>query len=106
MNLQIIRDIARERGFHPGRLTKIDLIRCIQREEGNFDCYGTALTGYCDQHVCLWREDCLDLGPTDGEKAPAEATPATQKEGKKKTAAGPKDGKPEKGAKPTAKTRA
>lgn len=37
---------------------KADLIRKIQRAEGNFDCFGTA-TEYCDQWDCCFREDCL-----------------------------------------------
>jgi hypothetical protein len=37
---------------------KGDLIRQIQKAEGNFDCFGTA-TGYCDQWLCCFREDCL-----------------------------------------------
>ena len=37
---------------------KKDLVKMIQRTEGNFDCYGSA-TNYCDQMLCCWREDCL-----------------------------------------------
>ena len=40
------------------KYSKKDLIRTIQRKEGNFDCFGTA-SDYCDQLVCCWREDCL-----------------------------------------------
>lgn len=60
MQLQAIRGIAREQGV-PGRsrLSKPDLIRAIQRHEGNFDCFGTAREGYCDQTSCLWLGDCL-----------------------------------------------
>ncbi len=39
-------------------LSKRELIRRIQRTEGNFDCFGTAKT-YCDQFECCFREDCL-----------------------------------------------
>ena len=59
MNVQQIKIIARDRGLKPGKLVKGDLIRMIQREEGNFACFGTAITGECDQTACLWREDCL-----------------------------------------------
>lgn len=38
---------------------KAGLIRCIQRAEGNFDCYARADRGECDQGACLWRADCL-----------------------------------------------
>ncbi|MFM1896427.1 MAG: hypothetical protein RLZZ385_1501 [Pseudomonadota bacterium] len=59
MNVQQIKTIAKERGLKPGKLAKTDLIRLIQQEEGNFACFGTAITGECDQTGCLWREDCL-----------------------------------------------
>jgi hypothetical protein len=39
-------------------LSKVELIRRIQKAEGNFDCFGTA-KGYCDQLQCSFREDCL-----------------------------------------------
>jgi len=39
-------------------LSKAELIRQIQRAEGNFDCFGTA-KDYCDQFQCCFREDCL-----------------------------------------------
>ncbi len=61
MNMQGIREIAKGRGFSPGRLRKVELVRMLQREEGYFDCYATAYAGYCNQTGCLWREDCLAL---------------------------------------------
>ncbi len=39
-------------------LTKAELIRRIQKAEGNFDCFGTA-KDYCDQLQCCFREDCF-----------------------------------------------
>jgi hypothetical protein len=38
--------------------SKTDLIKTIQRKEGNFDCFDTA-RNYCDQSACYWRSDCL-----------------------------------------------
>lgn len=38
--------------------SKKDLIKTIQRAEGNFDCFGTA-KGSCDQLQCYWRSDCV-----------------------------------------------
>jgi len=61
MNIQKIRAIAKERGIKAGSLKKTDLIRAIQRAEGNFDCFGTAESGACNQIDCLWREDCLKV---------------------------------------------
>ncbi len=59
MNVQEVRNIARKRGVNPGRMKKDDLIRAIQRAEGNFDCFGTATEEECDQESCAWREDCF-----------------------------------------------
>ena len=59
MEMKEVRSIARKRGVVPGRMGKEDLIRAVQRAEGNFDCYGTATEEVCDQEDCLWREDCL-----------------------------------------------
>jgi len=39
-------------------LSKAELIRRIQKAEGNFECFGTA-TAYCDQVQCCFRPDCL-----------------------------------------------
>ncbi|MFH1889130.1 MAG: hypothetical protein ABH806_03470 [Candidatus Omnitrophota bacterium] len=40
------------------RYPKKALIKEIQRREGNFDCFGTAVNN-CDQIICCWRDDCL-----------------------------------------------
>ena len=62
MKLQEIREIAKTLGLpKAGALQKVDLIREIQRLEGNFDCFARACDGYCDQSGCTWRTDCLKL---------------------------------------------
>ena len=61
MKIGRIRTIARSYGVNPGRQGKRELIREIQRQEGNFDCFATAYDGICDQYHCLWREDCFAL---------------------------------------------
>ena len=38
--------------------TKTELIRRIQKAEGNYDCFGTA-KGYRDQFQCSFRQDFL-----------------------------------------------
>jgi len=58
MKMQEIRAKAKELGINSFGKSKADLIREIQRTEGNFDCYGTA-RGYCDQDDCCFREPCL-----------------------------------------------
>lgn len=59
MKVQEIKNIVKERGLKPGRLTKTDLVRLLQKEEGNFTCFGTAVEGECDQIGCMWRDDCF-----------------------------------------------
>ena len=59
MNMQEIRVIAKDYGVKSGRLSKIMLIHEIQRVEGNFDCFASAVEGYYDQAGCLWRDDCF-----------------------------------------------
>ena len=41
-------------------LTLADAVRAIQRAEGNFDCFATAIV-YCDQTDCCWRFACLTI---------------------------------------------
>ncbi len=59
--LKRIKEIAKSKGINPGKMKKADLIKNIQRTEGNFDCFGTATTGYCDQQNCFWITECLIL---------------------------------------------
>lgn len=40
------------------RYTKKELIKTIQRTEGNFECFATT-AGKCSQALCCWKEDCL-----------------------------------------------
>jgi hypothetical protein len=40
-------------------MEKAELIRAIQRAEGNVDCFGTAAEEECSQEECLWREECF-----------------------------------------------
>lgn len=59
MQVTEIKKIAKQHGVKPGKLKKGDIIRLIQKAEGNFDCFATPTDGYCDQNGCLWRGDCL-----------------------------------------------
>jgi hypothetical protein len=62
MKMQEIRNIAKERGLKvSGGINKTELIRSIQRAEGNTDCFGTEHVNICGQINCLWREDCLAI---------------------------------------------
>ena len=67
MKLENVRSIARSHGLKPDHLSKSALIKTIQIEEGNFDCFATAANGECDQPDCLWRKDCFDSATHKGE---------------------------------------
>ena len=59
MNMKTVRHLAKTLKVDTSQLSKTDLIRKIQLAEGNFDCYGSAISGECDQLDCAWRDDCL-----------------------------------------------
>jgi hypothetical protein len=59
MTLKQVKDIAKQKNIKTGNMKKEDVVRAIQRAEGNFECFGTAMSGFCDQYTCLWRVDCL-----------------------------------------------
>jgi hypothetical protein len=59
MTLKQVKDIARQKNVKVGNMKKETIIRAIQKAEGNFDCFGTATAGICDQMNCMWRKDCL-----------------------------------------------
>ena len=59
MKAEEVRSIARGHRIGIKGLSKANMIREIQRHEGNFDCYASASSGECGQPDCLWREDCL-----------------------------------------------
>jgi hypothetical protein len=60
MKLGDVRSIAKSHSIKPDHLSKAELIKSIQSEEGNFACFATASNGECDQVGCLWRGDCFD----------------------------------------------
>lgn len=59
MKVQEIKDMAVKMGIKPGRMKKLDLVRTIQRHEGNNDCFGASRIGHCNEMICLWRADCV-----------------------------------------------
>jgi len=59
MKIQDIRGIAKKMNVKVGKLNKIELIRTIQKTEGNYDCFATPYVSECNQMNCLWRGDCI-----------------------------------------------
>ena len=42
------------------KYSKKELIKKIQHQEGNFDCFATVRRGNsCSQTLCCWKIDCL-----------------------------------------------
>lgn len=59
MKIREIKQMAKRVGVEvTAEMGKENIIKSIQRAEGNFDCFGTAV-GYCDQEQCCFRQDCL-----------------------------------------------
>ncbi|MBU1425871.1 MAG: SAP domain-containing protein [Gammaproteobacteria bacterium] len=67
MKITVIKNIAKSLGINPDNLLKTELIKTIQLKEGNYDCYGTAYDGECDQFECCWREDCFEEARLEGQ---------------------------------------
>lgn len=58
MNMNVIKELAVQRGVRPARLKKTELIRAIQAAENNVACYMTDQVDICGQASCLWRPTC------------------------------------------------
>lgn len=60
MNMNQIKVIAKALHVDIKAADKSELVRRIQRAEGNFDCFASPNNGVCDQTECLWRDDCFE----------------------------------------------
>lgn len=58
MKITDVRERAKEIGLRPGKMKKDELVREIQKAEGNFACFQTGILEGCQQFDCCWREDC------------------------------------------------
>ncbi len=105
MKMDEIRLHAENVGIKPAKLNKTQLVRTIQLQEGNFDCFASATDGNCDQWTCVWREDCFTTAmkkpatekkaksakkPASKQKASTEKKPASKKKASTKKKATPK----------------
>lgn len=58
MKMQDIQEKAKQLGIKSKKIKKMDLIRTIQKEEGNEPCF--RMNGEtCGEYDCCWRQDCL-----------------------------------------------
>ncbi|GFO67656.1 hypothetical protein GMLC_12350 [Geomonas limicola] len=58
MKVQEIKEIAQRMGITVRKATKTELVRTIQAQEGNSQCFDTGIARDCGQENCLWRGDC------------------------------------------------
>lgn len=58
MKLEEIKEIAKQYNIKTGKAKKSDLVRTIQFNEGNEQCFDGGRATLCGQDTCLWREDC------------------------------------------------
>lgn len=58
MKVAEIRKVAQNLGVKAGRMNKTELIRSIQKKEGNCECFGSNIAK-CSEQECCWRDDCL-----------------------------------------------
>ena len=58
MKMEEIKEVAKNLGIKPGKMKKGDLIREIQKAEGNDPCYNSGRVDVCGQSQCAWRDDC------------------------------------------------
>ena len=63
MKFQDVQKIAKGMGINTFKMKKVDIIKTIQREEGNFDCFATERVTSCGEESCLWRSDCQTVQP-------------------------------------------
>lgn len=58
MNMNEVKTLAKGRDVKCGKMNKTELIRAMQRQEGNAECFNTGQANICGQDKCLWRADC------------------------------------------------
>ena len=65
--IQLLETMKTEDTFNtkPDYVDLVNLIRSIQRAEGNIDCYRRGRQ-QCDRMSCVWRDHCLEAFPRRG----------------------------------------
>ncbi len=61
MKVNEVKQKAKALGINWGKMKKAELIRAIQRAEGNTPCFGNSNNGNCPYTNCCFREDCLKV---------------------------------------------
>jgi hypothetical protein len=58
MLVKEIKEIASQRSIDVRKMKKAEMVRAIQKHEGNTPCFQTGAKENCGQFECMWREDC------------------------------------------------
>jgi len=58
MTFAEIKKIAIEQGIRVVGVKKIDIVRAIQKQEGNSPCFASGKVAECGQPHCLWFAAC------------------------------------------------
>ena len=58
MKLEEIKSIAQLYSIRVNKMKKSELVRSIQRAEGNEQCFEAGKSELCGQDSCRWREIC------------------------------------------------
>lgn len=52
---------AKRQTSREAMLARVESVRLAQRSEANFDCFGRASGGFCDQGDCIYHAECLSI---------------------------------------------
>jgi len=58
MKLEVIKSIAQLYSIKVNKMKKAELVKAIQRAEGNEQCFEAGKSATCGQIGCSWREIC------------------------------------------------
>jgi hypothetical protein len=58
MTFAEIKKVATEQGIRVVGVKKVDIVRAIQRQEGNTPCFASGKIAECGQVHCLWAATC------------------------------------------------
>jgi hypothetical protein len=58
MTMTEIKNKAKNLGINPGKMKKVQLIHEIQKTEGNYPCFGSAVD-WCEHSDCCFMNDCF-----------------------------------------------
>lgn len=58
---KVVAKTPQKKSGREAMLARVEAVRLSQRQEGHFDCFGRADSGYCDQGACTHHAECLSV---------------------------------------------